>query len=199
MSYLDKPERLKVDGLILAGGQSVRMGEDKAQLQVNGEALLQYHIGVMQGSVDVLFVADNADAAVPVSGGVVHLKDKYMGSEGPLSGLLAALECSESEFLWVMSCDNYGLPKVLLSQLKESLIESGADVACLKIAGRHQPLISLMRCHLDKQLAVYMATGARAVLRWYDCLDVVDVELAADGFWCNINTQEDYQALLASL
>ena len=192
-------DNVEIDGLILAGGQSRRMGEDKAHLEVAGKTLLQHHVQQMLPQVMCLYVAANDRGEEENSPNICYIRDHFAGSQGPLSGLLAALERSDADYLWLMSCDNYGLPSDFLSQLKVALQESGADIACLSIAGRHQPLMSLMRCDLHDALAQYMASGARAVLRWYDCLDVVDVELPVDSFWYNINTRDDFQALLSSL
>ncbi|NRB38202.1 MAG: molybdenum cofactor guanylyltransferase [Pseudomonadales bacterium] len=198
---------ISIDGLILAGGQSRRMGEDKAQLLVAGKSLLQHHLNVMLPRVAKLYIADNRHVEEIKPEGVVYIHDHFLGSEGPLSGILSALAFSDADYLWVMSCDNYALPDAIFLLFKQVLLESDADIVCLKVAGRHQPLISMMRCNLDDSLSAYMASGARAVLRWYNSLNVafidvdehVDVKNAAKNFWPNINTQEDYLALLKSL
>ena len=187
-----------LDGLILAGGQSRRMGQDKALLPVKGEPLLHHHINTMRPSVSKLYVAGN-NVVTGLDVDISYINDSFSGSQGPLSGVLAALQQSDADLLWVMSCDNYNAPKDLASQLQTALQDSGADVACVKIAQRYQPLLSVMRTDLDVSLARYMADEQRAVFPWFNQLSVVAVELQTEDFWCNLNTQEDYQALLASV
>lgn len=192
-------ETVDIDGLILAGGQSRRMGQDKAHLEIAGLSLLEHHIKMMRPSVGQLFVAANDVVKEEHVADVVEIKDYFADSQGPLSGLLSALEHTAAEYLWVMSCDNFGLSIEVLDMLYSAIKDSGADIACVKVDGRTQPLIALLRADLQRNLALYMANGARAVLRWYDCLEVVTVDMACNGHGYNINTIEDFEALKASL
>ena len=194
-----KQNRPVIDGVILAGGQSRRMGQDKAQLSVNGVTLLDYHIAAMQPYVNQLFIAANNNVSSVKQGNSILIQDALVGSQGPLSGLLSALKLSDADYLWIMSCDNYGFDKALMDTLISTLQQGNADIACLSVFSRQQPLISVMRVDLHQSLADYLDAGHRAVMRWYKSLHVVDVQWDKPGFWSNLNTEDDFKALLASL
>ena len=128
------------------------------------------------------------------------IKDFLSGSEGPLSGLLAAMQASIADYLWVMSCDNYGFTVEIKSILSGAIEESGADVAYLNIDGRSQPLLAMINVQLKDSLLLYLENGGRSVLKWYKTLNTKEIEISPDStFYCNINTPDDYQALLESL
>lgn len=199
MSAEKNCHRVTVDGLILAGGQSRRMGQDKAHLEIAGLSLLEHHIKLMRPKVAHLFVAANHVLKERHVADVIEIEDYFADAQGPLSGILSGLHTSNAEYLWVMSCDNFGLSADVLDMLYSALNESGSDIACIEVDGRSQPLIALLKVHLKASLDSYMANGARAVLRWYDSVDVVTVKIKSDNQRYNMNTIEDFEAAKASL
>lgn len=189
-----------VDGLILAGGQSRRMGQDKASLMVANKTLVSYEIEMMSAEVNQLIVARGEQPPIGARDKIAIIKDFYSGSEGPLSGLLAAMQMSKADYLWVMTCDNYGFTAEIKHTLNKAIEESGADIAYAQIDGRLQPLIAMINTQLKDSLLVYLEQGDRSVLRWYKTLNTIVVDITPSSlFYSNINTPDDYQALLKSL
>lgn len=189
-----------IDGLILAGGESLRMGCDKAGLRVGGKTLLQHQIDQMYTEVGQLFVAKNATLNEATINNVVFVEDFYTGRAGPLSGALAALNASSAEFLWVMPCDSYGFDGLLRQQLLRALADTGADIAYIKHQGNRHPLLAVWRTSIKEALSVYLQAGGRSVLKWYASMPAVAVDCIVEkGQCCNMNTPEDFQALLDTL
>lgn len=203
-------ESLSVDGLILAGGQSLRMGRDKALLPVAGRALLLHQVAQMCPVVGQLFVAPNVVplAAVALANpgteagapGVVLLPDALPGREGPLAGVLPALQASSAGLLWIMPCDTFGLGAPVLAALHQALQESGADIAYARQGDDDHPLLALWRTSVRDALQTFLAAGGRSVFRWYATQHVVAVDIAQQAGQCfNLNTPQDYQQLLEGL
>ena len=191
---------MQVDGLILAGGQSRRMGQDKASLLVANKTLVSYEIEMMSPEVNQLIIARGEQPPVGAEHKVSIIKDFYNTSEGPLSGLLAAMQMSSADYLWVMTCDNYGFTAEIKHTLCEAIENSDADIAYLQIDGRLQPLLAMINTQLKESLLVYLEQGDRSVMRWYRTLNTIVVDVSPDSvFYSNINTPDDYQALLKSL
>ncbi|WP_319238336.1 molybdenum cofactor guanylyltransferase [uncultured Propionivibrio sp.] len=87
--------------LILAGGQSSRMGLDKTLLEFEGQTLLQRAIDRMRGvfpSVIVSVRAHREDIDAP------QVVDETVGS-GPLSGMCAGLAASRTPWLFAVAAD----------------------------------------------------------------------------------------------
>ena len=106
---------LKIGCVILAGGKSSRMGEDKALLKYEGKFFVEkiaeelYFFEekiVARGNNPELedFVKKNFWKVIP---------DEYE-NHGPLGGLHAALEKCDSDALFVVTCDIFGLFSTLL-------------------------------------------------------------------------------------
>lgn len=80
-------------GLVLAGGRSRRMGEDKASLSMNGKALLPHALELTKQVCSPVFISLRPGQKVPLKTvvyGATIIHDQY-GEIGPLGGILTAL------------------------------------------------------------------------------------------------------------
>lgn len=90
--------------LVLAGGRSRRMGQDKAALLRDGETQLDRTVRLLRGHVEDVFVSVRADQIDdPVRAGHSLLADK-IEDIGPLGGIHAAMTHAEKNCL-VVACD----------------------------------------------------------------------------------------------
>lgn len=86
--------------IILAGGKSSRMGQDKASMILGGKTLIQHIIDNLSFVFDEIFISGN-HLNYPISKGII--KD-VITQKGPMGGIRSALEfCQEDIF--VCSCD----------------------------------------------------------------------------------------------
>jgi molybdopterin-guanine dinucleotide biosynthesis protein A len=104
-------------GVILAGGGSRRMGEDKSFVTLDGEQLVERVVGAI-GAVaeELLIVTNTTDTYVNLGARLVQ--DVYPGA-GPLGGIYAGLAAAESECCLVVGCDMPFLNPDLLRYLAE--------------------------------------------------------------------------------
>lgn len=103
-------------GLLLAGGQSSRMGRDKASMIIRGDGLTQARRarGLLEPLCERTYISLRKGQAVPEGGeGVPVLRDSGE-SEGPLCGILAAFREAPAAAWLVMACDlPFVTPEVL--------------------------------------------------------------------------------------
>jgi molybdopterin-guanine dinucleotide biosynthesis protein A len=89
-------------GIILAGGKSSRMNQDKGLMLLDGKPMIQYVIDVLRTVVDEIIIVSNNSAyeqfGYPVYSDLI--KDK-----GPLAGIYTGLFYSQSATNIVLSCD----------------------------------------------------------------------------------------------
>ena len=88
-------------GVILAGGASVRMGTDKAQLAVAGTPMLERVAAAMSGAVDEAVVVGRADSDV----GYRSVPDLRPAHRGPLAGLASAMPLSGGRSVLLLAVD----------------------------------------------------------------------------------------------
>src|SRR5689334_72768 len=161
-------------GVILAGGQSRRFGRDKAMAQLDGRRLIER----------VAARAMPQTAALAISGrdyglGLPVIPD-IMPSEGPLTGVLSALQwASDAGFPAVVTfpCDAPFFPLDVVYRLSCGLPPAINCVFAIAQETRH-PVFALWRVFaLEPLLAIY-SNGTRSLIAAQDQLGSVAVDFA---------------------
>ncbi|MDQ3908377.1 MAG: molybdenum cofactor guanylyltransferase [Acidobacteriota bacterium] len=187
-----------VEGFILAGGASSRMGTDKAALKIDGEtfvARIHRALSSITGRVSVVSSREgHAAFGLPV----VH--DLREGA-GALGGLHAALSACREDRALVVSCDLPFATAELFARIASLASPQFDAVAPVQPDGRPQPL-----CALYTKAACLGVAGRlldsgelrpRVLLREVRTRWVAPEELAdlpgARNFFTNVNTREEYE------
>lgn len=136
-------------GLLLAGGQSRRMGGgDKCLRPLGGRPLLSHVIERAAPQVATLVLNANGDAERFAPFGLPVVPDTVGGFAGPLAGVLTGLEwaaANRPDARWVatFATDAPFLPRDLVARLVAAVSEAGADLACAASGGRDHPVFGL--------------------------------------------------------
>jgi len=113
----------EVYGLVLAGGQSRRMGRDKALLLRDGQSQLAHMVSLLDAVVDRVFVSARSEQTADAERSRFELIVDRYDDMGPVAGILSALqEYPEVDWL-VVACD---LPNIDDSTLR-FLLENISD------------------------------------------------------------------------
>ena len=134
-----------VDAVILAGGQSSRMGvPTKALLQLGNTSLLDHVTRRLACQVNSLSISGSQEylgnADYPI------IEDAVERFSGPLAGLYSAMifpQVSDSDYLLVVPCDGPFLPNNLVSELYTQITSEDADIACVRYQKVNQTTFSL--------------------------------------------------------
>lgn len=199
---------MSIVGLLLAGGQSRRMGGgDKALRRLGGVTLLDRAIARLRPQVGALVLNANGDPARFASFGLPLVVDSVPGFAGPLAGVLAGLDwaaahqpdCSD---VASVATDAPFLPEDLVARLAAARDEAGADLACAASGGRSHPVFGLwpVRLRDDLRRAV-IEEGVRKVDQWTARHKLVTVSFAdqpVDPFF-NANRPEDLETAASLL
>ena len=201
------PPDSDICGLMLAGGQSRRMGGgDKCLLELGGRTLLRHMIDVAAPQVGPMVLNTNSDPSLFADYDLPLSPDSVGGQVGPLAGVLTGLEWAmryAPDCDWVASfaCDAPFVPADLVSHLRQAIEDKGADMACAQSGGRHHPVFALWPVRLADDLRDAVTTeGLRKVDDWTGRFAQARVDFpsgSADPFF-NINRPEDL-ALAESL
>lgn len=90
-------------GVVLAGGRSTRMGEDKAALEIGGESLLRRVVRRLQVALPEVLVVGPEHLAALVPD--VRVAPDRAAHLGPLGGLATALAVAETPRVFLVACD----------------------------------------------------------------------------------------------
>lgn len=190
-----------VVGLLLAGGQSRRMGGgDKCLRDLAGRTILSRIVDRVRPQVGQLVLNANGDPArfsdyaLPVAADVVD------GFAGPLAGVLTGLEWARDNApgcAWVASfaCDAPFAPADLVERLQAAIAEAGADMACATSGGRDHPVFGLWPVALaDALRGAVVDEDMRKVDIWTARYRLARADFAVepvDPFF-NVNRPEDF-------
>lgn len=192
---------MRIFGTILAGGQGRRMGgADKALLPLAGRPLIAHVIDRLEPQVERLALSANGDPARLARFGLPVLPDQAT-SQGPLSGLLAALDWAAplgATHLVTAPTDAPFLPP----DLTPRLLLAG-DLALARSAGNDHPTFGLWPVTLRDALRAFLASGAKTSVRAFaDAHHAARADFPDDGAFTNLNTPQDLataEARLAAL
>ena len=181
---------ISISAVILAGGQAKRMGGvDKGLQPLQGKPLFQFIYDRLHSQVEHISVNANRNQAIYAVAGLPVFGDNIEGFQGPLSGILTALERSETDFVLFVPCDSPFFPDNLLEKLKSAVVFHGVSIAYVHDGEREHPTFCLMARSLKEKLAAYLATGERRMLQFMRQNGAVSVDFSENkAAFTNINT-----------
>jgi molybdopterin-guanine dinucleotide biosynthesis protein A len=176
---------------IQAGGQSSRMGEDKALKPFLGRPLITRVVDRLQPIADELIVTTNRPADYAFLRLPLFLDLKP--GRGALGGLHTAIASAKSPLVAVVACDMPFASAPLLETAARLLVEENADVVIPRSAEGLEPLHAVYR-RAACLPAIEAAIDADQwkVVAWFPQVKVL--KLAVDDerpFW-NVNTPEEF-------
>lgn len=174
---------------VLIGGDSSRMGSDKATFQVDGIEMANRvaKAAADAGAGEILLVGGTQARAKGLAG--TWKKDLYPG-EGPLGGVITALKASSHDAVVTLSCDMPFITPAVITSLVSGLSDAQASV------GRTDRLNWLCSAWSKDECLPSLQTvwkrNERAVHRAAVLLDVMEVPVPAVAVR-NINTLADLE------
>ena len=183
-----------VYGLVLAGGQSRRMGSDKALLLRDGQSQLAHMVTVLSDSLDKVFVSARKDQAQdPERGRFNLIVDRY-DDMGPVAGILSALEQhSEADWL-VVACD---LPNIDAATLTFLLQNRASDKPFTAFRSTHddlpEPLCAIYRSGSDTIVRQFVDDGIFCPRKILLRSDTLLLEQPNPNSLHNVNTPDDLE------
>ena len=200
--------REAVAGFVLAGGRSVRMGRDKALVELHGRSLLALAVEKLEAAgLSVAIAGARSDP-----GEIAPVIADEAPDEGPLRGVCTALASSTSELAVFLPVDLPLVPVSLLQYMIGDALVTNAAVTLASVNGFSQTFPAVLRTELLPFLREELGAGRGgcfaafcvAARRAGAALRVVSVEMLAQAgrvgdqqglatyqWFLNVNTPED--------
>ena len=180
-------------GYVLVGGNSSRMGRDKALLPSHGRTLVEVvasALWTITGRASL--VGGPRRVAFPEFGFVPDLYPR----EGPLGGILSALDDSKADWNLIVACDMPGLKVDFLRQLLDLAEASGADaIVPVGPAGQWEPLCAAYHRNARAGLQAAFDGGVRKIAVALQEVRMVAWQVPEElSCFQNVNTPEDWAA-----
>jgi molybdopterin-guanine dinucleotide biosynthesis protein A len=187
-------------GLVLAGGRSTRMGEDKAALRYAGCTQLERAMALLTPLVTRAYVSVRRDqTADPVRARFAQIEDA-LEEVGPIAGILAA-QARHPEAAWlVLACDLPFLDALTLTHLIAARDAAGIATAYRSSHdGLPEPLCAIYEPRSHALLERHVAHGRHCPRRFLRSIEARLVEEPDPRALDNINTRAEYAAASGTL
>lgn len=127
-----------ITGVVLAGGKSSRMGQDKGLLQLQGRPMVAHVLSQVQACFQEVVLVANSPAYAQF--GYPVLPD-LVAEIGPMGGILTGLKACRTERAFFVSCDMPFISSAAIRYLLENADDAAIQLA--SVAGKLQPLFGL--------------------------------------------------------
>jgi molybdenum cofactor guanylyltransferase len=187
---------IDVNGFVLAGGKSSRMGQDKAFIDLAGRTLLVRALALAQTVTDDVRIVGDREK---FSGFGVVVED-ILEDRGPLGGIHAALKASHAELNLMLAVDVPLVPPEFLEYLIAEAKASKAVVTMPRAGGHLQTLCAVYGPSFVVGAEAALQQGKNKIDPLLAALPVrilEEDELVRQGFrpemFHNVNTPEDLE------
>jgi len=185
--------------IVLCGGRSRRMGQDKWSLPFGGETLLERTVRAVREVVDEVWVV--AREGQEIDGGDYRIVRDPAEGLGPLAGLVAGLEAMDAERAFLTACDVPFLKPAYVRRMLE--LARGHPVAvplldgfCMSTSAVYgKQVLPIARRLLREQRLrpLFLIREVDALIVDETALRDIDGDLAS---FRNCNTREAYEQAL---
>ena len=179
-------------GLVLAGGESRRMGRDKALLVREGRSQLAHIAALLEGITGRVYVSSRQEQQDdPERSRFENIVDRYEGI-GPIAGILSAMDAHPNADWLVVACDLPNIDEPTLSFLIEKAKQKQPFTAFKSdYDGLPEPLCALYRCGSDAIIRRFVEDGIVCPRKILMRSDTLLLEQPNPVALDNINTPDD--------
>ena len=177
--------------IVLAGGSSKRMGQDKSLLFVDNLPMIEKIVRQLTGHFrEIIIGANDIEKYRFLNLPVVPDLEK---GKGPLMGIYSTLLHSKYEINFVVACD---IPDLNMDYITELIREAKCHEIVMPTWGddKFEPLFAVYNKSILDQVKKLLENGERKISLLFESSDVKYLPMPDAGKWYkNLNTMEDYK------
>tara|TARA_B100000780_G_C21099225_1_gene443517 strand:- start:559 stop:1164 length:606 start_codon:yes stop_codon:yes gene_type:complete len=185
--------------VVLAGGKSMRFGNNKSQAQLKGKILIDYILSeIINDFREVIIVAN--DPIEHLSSDKITKIVDFKKNLGPLGGVFSAMKWvkdNDKKYQWIVTfpSDTPFFKKKIMNSFLNKINEKESELFFMKSNEKRHNIFGLWSMDLIDQLEKDLETGSRKVEKWANSIGVKTINMSfekEDPFF-NINTKEDLE------
>ena len=185
--------------MILAGGKSSRMGQDKSLLKF-GETTLLEHLTILIVPIfnETLVIVNEKEKLKDLDLTPVKVYEDLVKEKGPLAGIHTGLLYSRNEMSCVFTCDMPFVDEPLIRRLTH-FWEEDYDVVCLEDPeGNYQPFPGIYARSARHVMGFLLNRGEGSMKKFLEVASVKPLILEEERIeiLTNMNTIQDYFRVL---
>lgn len=190
-----------ISAVVLAGGRSSRMGQNKALLKLGEKNMIERIVDKLRPILEEIILVTDYPEEYPMLKDVVFVKDEIMSEEkNSLVGIYSGLLASKNKHVFVVPCDmpflNQELIKYMINELKEE------DLLIPYIKGYYQPLHAIYGKKCIKPIRGLLEKKQYKIINFFQDVNIKTVDekvimrFSRDmRCFLNINTYDTYSSI----
>lgn len=195
---------MKIGCIILAGGKSSRMGEDKALLEYEGKYFIEKIAEELSFFDEKIIARGNNSALTKVTDSSWKVIPDIYPEHGPMGGLHAALKECESEVMFVVTCDMPLITRELVKQIcnemheQQRIMDDNIDaLIAVTHDGKYHPLCGIYKKELQQLMEEHLKQDNNRMMSILKNCRVKYLELDEEVSrqLINVNTVDEYREI----
>ena len=180
---------IEIEGVILAGGESKRMGTNKSLIELHNKPLIEHVYDRLIEQVSDVSI--NTNQPIKIFPKNIQFQDRILNNPGPLAGIQAGLFYAKQN--WVQFCPNDCpfLPINLVEKLSFCIKDKGPTIILPSLFDRLEPVFMLCHRSLLKNLDKFISSGERKMELWIKENNYKAVNFSDPKAFVNINTHSE--------
>ena len=189
----------KILGVVLAGGKSLRFGEDKSQVKLNNKSLIDHILSEILTEFKELLIVSNNSIKFNKSEKISIISD-FKNNLGPLGGVLTAMKWikdNNKDYQWISTfpTDTPFFKKQILKDFHDQINLKNGKLFFIKSNNTRHNIFGLWSIDLADKLEKDLENGDRKVEDWANKVgvNIIDMQFEKNDPFFNINTKEDLE------
>jgi len=199
MFYILKMDHSKILGVVLAGGKSLRFGEDKSQVKLNNKSLIDHILSEILTEFKELLIVSNNSIKFNKSEKISIISD-FKNNLGPLGGVLTAMKWikdNNKDYQWISTfpTDTPFFKNQILKDFHDQINLKNGKLFFIKSNNTRHNIFGLWSIDLADKLEKDLENGDRKVEDWANKVgvNIIDMQFEKNDPFFNINTKEDLE------
>ncbi|MDC0510064.1 molybdenum cofactor guanylyltransferase [Candidatus Pelagibacter sp.] len=189
----------KILGVVLAGGKSLRFGEDKSQVKLNNKSLIDHILSEILTEFKELLIVSNNPIEFNKSENISVISD-FKNNLGPLGGVLTAMKWikdNNKDYQWISTfpTDTPFFKNQILKDFHDKINLKSGKLFFIKSNNTRHNIFGLWSIDLADKLEKDLENGDRKVEDWANKVgvNIIDMQFEKNDPFFNINTKEDLE------
>jgi molybdopterin-guanine dinucleotide biosynthesis protein A len=199
MFYILKMDHSKILGVVLAGGKSLRFGEDKSQVKLNNKSLIDHILSEILTEFKELLIVSNNSIEFNKSENISIISD-FKNNLGPLGGVFTAMKWikdNNKDYQWISTfpTDTPFFKNQILKDFHDKINLKNGKLFFIKSNNTRHNIFGLWSIDLADKLEKDLENGDRKVEDWANKVgvNIIDMQFEKNDPFFNINTKEDLE------
>ncbi len=184
--------KINITGVVLAGGESSRMGEEKSLMQFKEQKLIEFSITALKPYCSEILISSSKNIHQTFSYRIIA--DEYH-KIGPIAGIHSALRNSHTDFIIILPCDS----PMVKSQFVEYLLSQIGEndkVIVPQYQSNKEPLFAIYHKSILPVIELQIKNQDYRLTHILDKVNAKVIEVTDRSCFVNINTPQDFNKYL---